>query len=226
MDNLDLKQFNLACEDFIAGKYILANIKVKALINSVHSSEKLTDLISNSLEGFDFNSAFRSSVTSSGLELPMDNKQRIAYCFNILYNLDVGTITLMDFLNKYFASSRMTGGEEFKLFATTIIEPFKKAINDEYINMYEITSSVDYQNNIYHKLMNVAQVNLNNIDEFRLKEIEQEELEYLLQGMIDASEKNDKKLVYALMVGLEYFVKYNKRAREVYLQLKDCFTIN
>lgn len=226
MDNLDLKQFNLACEDFISGKYILANIKVKALINAVHSSEKLTDLISNSLENFEFNIEFRNSVTSNGLKLPVDDKSIIAYCFNILYNIDVGTITFLDFLNKYFVSSKMSGGEEFKLFANTIIEPFKKAVNNEYINTYEMTSSIDYQNNIYHKLMNVAQININNIDEFRLKDIEREELQYLLNGIIDASEKNDKKLVYALMVGMEYFVKYNKRAREVFLQLKDCFTIN
>ena len=69
MDNLDLIQFNSACEDFIAGKYILANIKVKALINSINTSEKLTELVSSCLDGFDFSSAFRESVTSQGLQL-------------------------------------------------------------------------------------------------------------------------------------------------------------
>ena len=59
-----------------------------------------------------------------------------------------------------------------------------------------------------------------------MKDIEKEELELLLNAMIEASAKNDKKLVYTLMVGLEYFVKANKRARQIYLQLKDCFTQN
>jgi len=226
MDNLDLKQFNLACEDFVSGKYILANIKVKALINSINASEKLTDLVSNSLDGFDFGLAFRESVTSNGLVLPYGDKNVIAYCFNVLYNLDEGTITFMDFLTKYFASSKTSGGEEFKLFASTIIEPFKTAINNEYQNVYNMTSSEDYQNNLYHKLARVAEANLNNIDEIRLKEIEKEELGLLLNALIEASEKNNKKLVYAIMVGLDYFVKNNKRAKEVYLQLKDCFTQN
>lgn len=226
MDNLDLRQFNLACEDLIAGKYILANIKVKALINSINSSEKLTDLVSHSLDGFDFGLAFRESVTSEGLSLPHGDKNVIAYCFNVLYNLDEGTVTFLDFLSKYFASSKLSGGEEFKAFANTIIEPFKLAINNEYKNVYQMTSSEDYQNNLYHKLARVAEANLNLIDEIRIKDIEKEELQLLLTAMIDASEKNDKKLIYAIMVGLDYFVKYNKRAKHIYLQLKDCFTIN
>ncbi|MBQ8522584.1 MAG: hypothetical protein IJ458_02830 [Clostridia bacterium] len=226
MDNLDLRQFNLACEDFVAGKYILANIKVKALINSIHSSEKLTDLVSNALDGFDFAYVFRESVTSEGLTLPHGDKNIIAYCFNILYNLDEGTVTFLDFLSKYFASSKLSGGEEFKAFADTIIQPFKIAINNEYKLVYQMTSSEDYQNNLYHKIARVAEANLNNLDEIRIKEIEKEELEYLLTAIIDASEKNDKKLIYTLMIGLDYFVKYNKRAKDIYLQLKDCFTIN
>lgn len=224
MDNLDLKQFNLACEDFIAGKYILANVKVKALMKSINESEKLTDLVSYCLDGFDFTIAFRESIVVGGLQLPKDNKSIVAYCFNVLYNLDEGTITFLDFLNKYFVSSKTSGGEEFKLFTNTIIEPFKMAINNEYKNLYEMTSSDDYQNNLYHKLANVAEVNLNSLEGLKLKEIEKEELQLLLFSIKQVSEKNNRKLIYALMVGMDYFVKYNKRAKDIYLQLKDCFT--
>ena len=226
MDNLDLIQFNSACDDFIAGKYILANIKVKALINTINDSEKLTTLVSNCLDGFDFSEMFRESVSSTGLTLPTNDKALIAYCFNVLYNLDVGTVTFLDFLTKYFSSDALDGGQEFKLFVNTIIVPFNKAINSEYLRLYEMTCTEDYQNNLYHKLENVAQANLNNIDNIKLKDIEKEELELLLNAIIQASDKNDKKLIYALMIGLEYFVKANQRARDIYLQLKDCFTIN
>lgn len=225
MDNLDLRQFNKACEDLVMGKYILANIKIKALINSINSSEKLTQIVSKSLDGFDFGMCFKESVTSDGLVLPGDDLSKIAYCFNVLYNLDEGTITFIDFLSKYFISNR-SNGEEFKLFIATIIQPFKQAINNEYKNMYEMTSSEDYQNNLYHKLARVSEANLNTLDEIKLKDIAREELELLLNAMISASENNNKKLIYAIMVGLEYFVKYNKKAKHIYLQLKDCFSIN
>ena len=226
MNNLDIKQFNLACDDFIAGKYILANIKVKALINSVNQNEKLTDLVSNCLDGFDFGLAMRESVTPKGLVLPEGDKNVVAYCFNILFNLDQGTITFLDFLNKYFVSSKTTGGEEFGLFSSTIIEPFKRAVNNQYQQMYEMTSTEDYQNNLFHKLARVAEVNLHAIDSIKLKDIEREELQLLLSAIIEASNKNDRKLIYAIMVGMDYFVKNNKRARNIYLQLKDCFIRN
>ena len=226
MDNLDLKQFNYACDDFIAGKYILANIKVKALLDSIHSSEKLTNIVSGCLDDFDFNTEFKDSVISKGLQLPEDDKRVIAYCFNVLYNLDVETITFLDFLNKYFSSAETSGGEEFNAFANTIIEPFRKSLNNEYERVYDMTSTEDYQNNLYHKLSSVASANIEEVDNVKLKDIEKEELILLLEAMIDACEKNDKKLIYAIMVGLEYFVKYNKRARHIYLQFKDCFEQN
>ena len=150
MNNLDIKQFNLACDDFIAGKYILANIKVKALINVINQSEKLTDLVSNCLEGFDFGISMRDSITPKGLQLPQGDKNIVAYCFNVLFNLEQGSITFLDFLNKYFVSSKTNGGEEFNLFASTIIQPFKSAVNNQYKQMYEMTSSEDYQNNLFH----------------------------------------------------------------------------
>ncbi len=226
MNNLDLKQFNSACDDFVAGKYILANIKIKALINIINQNEKLTDIVSGCLDGFDFNIAFKESVTKDGLTLPSETKNIVAYCFNVLYNLDVGTVTFLDFLSKYFSSAKLSGGEEFKLFTNTIVIPFKNAINIEYTNTYEITATEDYQNNLYHKLSSIAQANIENLDDIKLKDIEKEELELLLNAMVDASSKNDKNLVYTLMVGIEYFVKYNKRAKQIYLQLKDCFTQN
>ena len=89
-----------------------------------------------------------------------------------------------------------------------------------------MTSSEDYQNNLYHKLEGVAKANIEILNNIKLKDIEKEELQLLLNAMVDASQKNDKKLIYAIMVGLDYFAKCNKRAKEVYLQLKDCFIKN
>ena len=89
-----------------------------------------------------------------------------------------------------------------------------------------MTSTEDYQNNLFHKLSRVAEANINVLDEIKLKEIEREELHYLLNAIVEASDKNDKKMIYALMVGMDYFVKANKRAKDIYLQLKDCFAID
>lgn len=226
MNNLDLKQFNTACDEMVAGKYILANIKIRALVKAINDSAKLTDLVSNSLDGFDFNFAFRESVSSNGLNLPQGDNQVIAYCFNVIYNLDNGSITFVDFLNKYFSAVRLTGGEEFKAFVNTIILPFKKAVNAEYKRVYEMTATEEYKNNLYHKLSRVAEANIKCVDDIKLKDIEKEELVLLLSGIVEACKTNNRKMVYALMVGMDYFAKANKRVRDINLQLKDCFSIN
>ena len=79
---------------------------------------------------------------------------------------------------------------------------------------------------MFHKLARVAEVNINALDEIKLRDIEREELYYLLNAIVEASDRNDKKMIYALMVGMDYFVKANKRAKDIYLQLKDCFSVD
>ena len=61
---------------------------------------------------------------------------------------------------------------------------------------------------------------------FRLKVNEKEEFTLLLNALYIASENNDKKQVFALMIGLDYFTKVNKRARNAYLSLEECFANN
>ena len=55
---------------------------------------------------------------------------------------------------------------------------------------------------------------------------EKEEFTLLLNALYIASENNDKKQVFALMIGLDYFTKVNKRARNAYLSLEECFANN
>lgn len=221
MDNLDLKKFNDACEDFLQGKYILANLKIKGLLNTINNSNQLSDILDVALDEIDFNITFSQSVTSEGLVLPTEDKQVIGYCYHILYNINAGTISFLDFLNKYFSYNH--DFDQFKLFADTIIKPFKEAVNRMFAKTYSISETIDYQSNVYHKLISISQIHIDNIDNIKLKEIEKEELVLLLNALITQCEKSDKKQVYALMVGLEYFVKCNKKAKDIYLQLKDCF---
>lgn len=226
MDNLDLKQFNQACDEFSSGKFILASLKIKAIINCVSNNSKLTDLISSCLTDFDFKLAFQDSITEQGIVLPEGDRCAVAYCFNVLYNIDNGNLNFLDFLGKYFSGEDVTSGEEFRLFVERVILPFKQAVNALYENTYLMTESEDYQNNVFHKIENISKGNLDMIDALKLKEIPKDELSLILNALIVASDKNDLKSVYALMVGLEYFTKANKGARNIYSELKDCFLRN
>ena len=64
---------------------------------------------------------------------------------------------------------------------------------------------------------------MQNLDNFKLNLNQKEEFSMLLNSLFTASEKNDKKLVFALMIGLDYFTKANKKLRKTYLSLEECF---
>ena len=56
----DLNQFNITCEQLLSGKYILIDTKISSLLKIVEENEKLKNIVSNSLNEFDFSYAFKN----------------------------------------------------------------------------------------------------------------------------------------------------------------------
>ena len=71
--------------------------------------------------------------------------------------------------------------------------------------------------------MSTIKLILKNLDLYKLNINQKEEFTMLLNSLYLASEKNDKKLVFSLMIGLDYFTKANKKSRNAYLSLEECF---
>ena len=64
---------------------------------------------------------------------------------------------------------------------------------------------------------------MDNINGYKLKMNEKDEFTMLLNSLYIAAEKNDKKLVYSLMVAIDYFSRYNRKTRSAYFMLQECF---
>lgn len=222
----ELTNFNVACDDFLAGKYILADIKIASILKIISADQKISNIVSSCLENYDFETLFYSSIKNNDDELfvslPNDDKQIIALVYGLLYRLDNKTINFKDFINQYFSENE-NSSKEFDKFAYTIIMPFKNAINNIYSKRHVIVESDDYQNNYYNKIKIQIKLIVDNINNFKLKMNEKEEFTMLLNSLYIAADKNDKKLVFSLMIGLDYFTKYNKKCRVAYLSLEECF---
>ncbi len=230
MNNIqELIPFNTACDEFIAGRYILADVKIASLLKLIATDEKLTDIISSALKGYDFNANFEKAVLEKdnnfSLVLPEDTMQIIAFVFNLLYRFDNKMLNFYDFISKYFASND-GAGKEFYNFADNVIIPFKEAINNAYSNRHIIVDTSEYQNNYYNKIKTQVKLILSNVDSYKLKMNEKEEFTMLLNSLYLASDRNDKKMVYSIMIGLDYFTKYYKKTRSAYLTLEECFGVN
>ena len=61
------------------------------------------------------------------------------------------------------------------------------------------------------------------MDAYKLSLNEKEEFTMLLNSLYLACEKNDKNLVYSLMIGLDYFAKAHKHVKPAYFSLEECF---
>lgn len=225
---VDIKPFNLACDEFIAGKYILADIKISSILKTIAANEKIKNLIASCLDNFNFDLSFKRAgqgdeEDSLKIFLPANEKELVAFVFNLLYYFDNKGIDFYDFISKYYKSFDEDSGKEFHNFATAVIIPFKNAINTLYSKRHVISSTTDYQDNLYNQIKNIVKVILKNIDNYKLKMSEKEEFTMLLNSLYISSDKNDKKLVYSLMIGLDYFTRCNKKCKDAYFALQDCF---
>lgn len=221
---LELSNFNKACEDFLSGKYLLAEMKIQNILESIEASEKLKNIVATCIDKFNFAEAFRQSYGENQIiSLPQEAKSIIAYCFSLLYNINSHNIDFFDFLTRFYGYNELADIESYKTFATSIILPFKEALNNVYAKTYILVDEKDYQSNIYNKLKKISNMALSNMGEYRLRDIEIEELETMLLAMNKACERADKETVYALLVGLDYFSLSHKKTRILVEQFKECF---
>lgn len=226
-NNLDLKAFNESCEDFLNGKYILAEYKISAILKTITSSDKLKNIVASCIENYNFSEEMKNCIGENHIiTLPDDIKGIIGFCFSLLYNIDNKNIAFFDFLSTYFGYNDISGLDSYKSFAMHIILPFKEAINNVYMRTHILVDSDDYQNNIYNKLKKICNLVLDNIDNYKLKDVYKEEFEILINAMRDACVRNDKETVYAVLVGVDYFSIQHKKTKIVYEQFKECFEIN
>lgn len=222
----DLLNFNTACDEFISGKYILVDMKIASILKIISEDEKIKDIVSACLDNYDFNSEFKLSTMENGesyaLALPNDEKKLVAFVYSLLYKFKNNEINFYDFLNKFYNTDD-DPSKEFSVFAQNVIIPFKNALNNMFSKRHVLVDSDDYQNNYYNKIKQTVRLIAENINNFKLSLKEKEEFSMLLNSLFQASERNDKKTVYSLMIGLDYFSKANKKTRNAYLSLEECF---
>lgn len=217
----DLQPFNSACEEFIAGKYLLADIKISSILTILDNNDKLKNLVNNCIQNFNFNAEYSKFLEVNNIYFLKTEAEIVAFVYSLLYQFKTAKLDFYKFLSQIYGLE--DNNKTFSSFTNEIFIPFKNAINNVYSKYHIFTDTDEYQNNVYNKLMSTTKLILNNLDVYKLNMNQKEEFTMLLHSLFIASEKNDKKLVYSLMIGLDYFSKSNKKSRNAYLSLEECF---
>ncbi len=175
----DITEFITACNEFIEGRFILADIKISKILRSISTLKEVYNLIAESLINYDFQREFKrvkeSSIGkgNSHLELPLDNQQIIPLVFSMLVEIDSKKMNFDTLLSSSFALAN-TQKEEYELFSKYVILPFRNAIAQIF--------GVDAKNYVFEEKIVEEEINI--IDK-KLKEIEELDIELAKKNMID-----------------------------------------
>ena len=216
----ELSALNNACDELLAGKYILIDIKIKSILNVIDTDTKLKDIVSSYVSNYNFNDLYNTVMNNSFAAI-QDEKQIISFVYNLLYRFSNKDIDFQEFLNKFYPDLDIT--IQIANFVNDIIIPFKQAVGNIFIKRHVIVESNEYQNNYYNKIKTVVNLILSNMDTYKLDINSKDEYTMLLNSLYNASDKSDKSLVYTLMVAIDYFTKFHKKVRKTYLALEECF---
>lgn len=132
-EELDL--FLLRADEFIEGKYILADVKIINLLKAIAGSDTLLAIFKNCLDGFDYETAknkylLESKVLSENrgeFVLPQNTRELLALIFNLLVKMDNKEIDFSLFMTRYFFEDGSLSSS-YQAFVSTIIKPFKNAV--------------------------------------------------------------------------------------------------
>lgn len=121
-----LEKFNLAIDEIMEAKFILADVKIGKLISVMAEEDELYSLLANVLKGFDFDVDGQKYFLDSRIELPKKPRDLVAFVFCLLVSLNQKKIALYDFLHQYFLTDNINSS--YLKFVKDVVLPFKDVI--------------------------------------------------------------------------------------------------
>lgn len=127
-----LKNFIVACNEMIDGKFILSDIKIAKILKAIAGSILLYNLFTKSLVDFNFELEMRNAKTSNRVnggyfKMPNEHKKIIALVFCLLLEVDNKKIKLQQFITDNFYSSEGYN-ISYSNFSMVMLVPFKNAV--------------------------------------------------------------------------------------------------
>ena len=211
---LKINDFINSCNEMIEGKFILADVKIKNILNKIEASEELVKFLTASLENFQFDielqrAEVKNKFNGGVFNVPQNKQTLIALVFCLLIAFDSKKIDFYQFIKQNFETLAPNG--EYANFANTLLVPFRDYIS--YVFSSENFQAEELDEN------HIENESLNNDNKLE-QEIEEKEetifdkIEDSTNAIIDAvyidrkiKENLRQQLLYVLN-GIKYALKY------------------
>lgn len=134
IEKKNLKNFFIACNEMINGRFILSDVKISKILNSIANSNVLYDLFAKCMVDFNYKSEFRNAKVSNKVNggyfiLPSEEKRIVALVFCFLIDVDNNRINLQNFINENFFSPDGYN-ISYSNFALNVLVPFKNSVSN------------------------------------------------------------------------------------------------
>lgn len=134
VEKKNLKTFFQACNEMINGRFILSDIKIAKILNSIANSSVLYDLFAKCMVDFNYKTEFRNAKVTNKVNggyfvLPNDEKRIVALVFCFLIDVDNSRINLQNFINENFYSADGYN-ISYSNFSINVLVPFKNSVSN------------------------------------------------------------------------------------------------
>ena len=226
-----ISAFMSSCDDLINGKFIFAGNKVANILKAINESPELYEVISECLKNFNYEKEFgRAKIklpTKRGsFKMPEENTAIIPLVFCMLVEIQEGKIDFKQFLADYFETD--DDNSQFENFANQVIVPFKNAIaflfDIEGDNKFKPVEDAPEKRNepvkvsskedkFFETVKDIAGQILDDIEYIKVKEDISEDVKYMAETLVYATEKKDIKMTNAIIIGTCYILHEVRKLR-------------
>ncbi|MCL2556474.1 MAG: hypothetical protein FWE03_05640 [Firmicutes bacterium] len=198
MSSSDTKvnEFKTACDNLLNSQYILADVKITALLEAIAVSKTIYDLFDEILVDFDYKETAKNFMSNS-FKLPEEPKAIACLVFCMLLDMDKKIIDLNDFL---LMVQKGDINVAYEMFLEKIISPFKTSIsyllsmkqnrNYQEQAIVKEANKEEQQNYNFEKKLNVFLARIHS--DSNLDAVEKGEILALGNALLIAQEQNNE----------------------------------
>lgn len=245
-----LKEFFMACNEMIDGRFILSDIKISKILNAIANSNVIYDLVAKCMVDFNFKYEFRNAKVSNKTNggyfvLPTEESKIIALVFCFLLEVDNNHINLQNFINENFYNPDGYN-ISYSNFALNMLVPFKNSVlnmlnineQGEEVKLFNEEVSTNqivmdgFENNeyettpdekiLYANLLRALNQLFSAVKKAdKIKEEARSECIIVIKAIKEAIHLENLKIINALIIPLNYIIGKHKYLRNYFLDLQE-----
>lgn len=148
MENNNVENFLLSCQDLIDSKFLVAEYKLQRMLQEMANASEVCSLVGECLEQFNREREFAKAFIQDGngdymFVLPEEEYKIIALVFCTLMDIDAKKIDFTDFIKRFFGKE----DNAYANFVNSMLVPFRDLIAEAFGYKMKEEQQVEESNN-------------------------------------------------------------------------------